>query len=411
MTAAEYKRERVNMKRNDLITPEGTRDLLFDDCLARRAVENKLGELFKGFGYSEVVTPGIEFYDLFSGSSRNFQQESLYKLTDSKGRLIVMRPDSTIPIARLASTRLKDAKLPLRLYYNQSIYENNALLKGRSDEFVQAGIELIGGTNIKRADYEALCIAVEALEEFDKENFRLEIGHIGYFKELVARLDVDERVREEVRRLISAKNYPALNDLLDEVGDNQITNALRQLPRLFGGVEVFDKAASLFTDDKIAGILENLKEVYNRISGMGYDGKISVDLGIVSHADYYTGIVFKGYLSGVGQSVLNGGRYDGLLAEFGNPCAAVGFGVNCDAVAKYLRKNCFAPTLKTPDCIVFGEKGYVVEAISFAQKLVRDGMIVENSLFDTLDETEAYARSKGIHKIYSVNDSVQEIKL
>ena len=143
------------MKRYDLITPEGTRDLLFEGCLARRMVEDRLSKLFEGFGYSEVVTPGIEFYDLFMGSSRNFQQESLYKLTDSKGRLIVMRPDSTIPIARLASTRLKGAKLPLRLYYNQSIFENNSLLKGRSDEVVQAGIELIGGENSKRADYEA----------------------------------------------------------------------------------------------------------------------------------------------------------------------------------------------------------------------------------------------------------------
>ena len=103
------------MKRYDLITPEGTRDLLFDDCLARRQVENKLSKLFEGFGYSEVVTPGIEFYDMFIGSTRNFQQESLYKLVDSKGRLIVMRPDSTIPIARLAATRLKEAELPLRL--------------------------------------------------------------------------------------------------------------------------------------------------------------------------------------------------------------------------------------------------------------------------------------------------------
>ena len=296
------------MKRYDLITPEGTRDLLFEECLARRMVENKLTTLFSRFGYSEVVTPGIEFYDLFSGSSRNFQQESMYKLTDSKGRLIVMRPDSTIPIARLASTRLKDAKRPLRLYHNQSIYENNALLKGRSDEVVQTGIELLGGTNTKRADYEVLCTAVEALAEFDEEKFRLEIGHIGYFKELVARLDVDERVREEIRLLISQKNYPALNDLLDEVGENQITHTLKQLPRLFGGVEVFDKAAELFTDDKITAILSTLKEVYSRVSSLGYDGKISVDLGIVSHTDYYTGIVFKGYISGVGSSVLKGGR-------------------------------------------------------------------------------------------------------
>lgn len=399
------------MKRYDLITPEGTSDLLFNGCLARRAVENKLSELFKGFGYSEVVTPGIEFYDLFSGSSRNFRQENMYKLTDSKGRLIVLRPDSTIPIARLASTRLKYAQLPLRLFYNQCIYENNSLLKGRSDETVQSGIELIGGVNTKRADYEALSMAAESLAEFDKEKFRLEIGHIGYFKELVAHLDVDERVREEIRLLISAKNYPALNDLLDEVGDNHITNALKHLPRLFGGVEVFDKAAELFTDERIDKILGYLKEVYHRLSSLGYDGKLSVDLGIVSHADYYTGIVFKGYISGVGQSVLKGGRYDGLLAEFGDPCPAVGFGVNCDAVANYLRKNNLAPELKKPDCIVFGEKGCVVEAIAYAQKLVDIGMTVENSLFDTIDETKEYAAAKGIHKIAVIGEDIKEILL
>ena len=401
------------MKKYDLITPEGTRDLLFADCLARRNVERKLEKLFLGFGYSEVVTPGIEFYDLFSGSSRNFQQESLYKSIDSKGRLIVLRPDSTIPIARLVATRLPEARLPLRLYYNQSIYENNALLKGRSDEIVQAGIELIGGKNSKRADYEAVCTAVEALACFDKDNFRLEIGHIGFFKELVSKLEVDDDVREEIRLLISAKNYPALNDLLDSIGDNQITKALKQLPRLFGGAEVLDKAAELFDDENISNILNYLREVYNRLSSLGYEGKISLDLGIVSHTDYYTGIVFKGYLTGVGESVLKGGRYDKLIGEFGKSYPAVGFGVTCDLVAHYLRKNNMSPKVKTPDCIVYGEKGSVVEAISFGQELVRKGMTIENSLFDTLDETKEYAKSVGIHKIYVIdsNYDVTEVEI
>ncbi|WP_124098760.1 ATP phosphoribosyltransferase regulatory subunit [Ruminococcus sp. Marseille-P6503] len=399
------------MKRYDLITPEGTRDLLFSDCIARRAVEEKLAGIFKGFGYSEVVTPGIEFFDLFSGSSRNFRQENMYKLTDSKGRLIVLRPDSTIPIARLASTRLKYAKLPLRLYYNQSVYQNNSLLKGHSDETVQSGIELIGGVNTKRADYEALSMAAQSLSEFDNENFRLEIGHIGYFKELVAKLDVDEGVQEEIRFLISAKNYPALNDLLDKVGSNQVTNALKQLPRLFGGVEVFEKAAEIYTDDKITGILYNLKEVYNRLLNLGYEGRISVDLGIVSHTDYYTGIVFKGYLSEVGQSVLKGGRYDKLLGEFGNDCPAVGFGINVDDVARHIEKIGGAPRLKTADAVVYGEKGYVVEAVAYAQKLVREGLTVENSLFNTAEESEEYARTKGIKKLIIVGEDVKELEL
>ena len=399
------------MKKNDLITPEGTRDLLFNDCLARREVENKLAVLFKSFGYSEVVTPGIEFYDLFSGSSRHFRQERMYKLTDSKGRLLAIRPDSTVPIARLASTRLAAAVLPLRLYYNQTVYENNALLKGRSDEIFQSGIELIGGEDKERADYEAMCLALEALGSFDADNFRFEIGDIGYFKELVSKLDADESTREEIRLLISAKNYPALNDILDEAGPVPVAAALKALPRLFGGAEVFDKAAALYTDENINAILRHLKEVYGKLSELGYGGKISVDLGIVSHVDYYTGIVFKGYLSGVGQSVLKGGRYDGLLGEFGRPCPAVGFGVNCDEAAKYLRKNELAPSISAPSCIIFAEAGHSAETVAFAREIVNGGEVAEIGLHSTLDATKEYAVKRGIKKIYVLGDKTETIEL
>ena len=116
-------------------------------------------------------------------------------------------------------------------------------------------------------------------------------------------LDVDSDVKEDIRTLISTKNYPVLNDLLDDIGDTKVVNALKQLPRLFGGVDVLDRAAALYTDDKISDILDNLREVFNSLSSLGYEGKISLDLGIVSHIDYYTGIVFRGYLSTIGEAV------------------------------------------------------------------------------------------------------------
>ena len=399
------------MKRNDLITPEGTRDLLFDECLARREAEQKLNTLFTGLGYSEVVTPGIEFYDLFSSSTRHFRQENMYKLFDSKGRIIVMRPDSTIPIARLAASRLKDAKFPLRLFYNQSVYENNALLKGRCDEVVQAGIELLGGENRKKADFEVLSTALEALAGFDADNFRLEIGHIGYFKELMDKLDADDGVKEEIRSLISSKNYPVLNDLLDEVGDSKITKALKQLPRLFGGVDVLDKAAELYTNDYITHILDSLREVITRLSALGYEGKISLDLGIVSQTDYYTGIVFRGYLSNIGEAVLKGGRYDNLVGEFGRECNAVGFGVNVDSAAKHMMLQGTNASGENAEILVFGENGFEVEAMAYVHKLVKQGVKAENSLFDTLDESKAYAKENGIAKLVVINDKANEISL
>ncbi len=152
------------MKKYDLLTPEGTRDLLFDECAARRTVEDKLQQLFKSYGYSEVITPGLEFYDVFMLKSRYFAQESMYKLSDGKGRLMVIRPDSTMPIARLSATRLKDEVFPLKLFYNQNIFRINPKDSGRDDEITQSGVEIIGGDS-KKADMEILNLATEDLTD------------------------------------------------------------------------------------------------------------------------------------------------------------------------------------------------------------------------------------------------------
>ncbi len=398
------------MKRFDLITPEGTKDLLFDECQARREVENNLRNIFIGMGYSEVMTPGIEFFDVFNKISSYIPQESIYKLTDAKSRLIAIRPDSTIPIARMVATRLKDYALPLRLFYNQSIYSINPALSGRSDEEVQAGIELIGSSS-KKADLEVLSLAIQALSSYDSENFRIEIGDIGFFTELVSRLNVDSSVEEDIRRLIEVKNYPALNDFLDSIGENQITKALKQLPRLFGGVEVFEKASTLFSDEKIELILSDLKDLYNKLEMLGFNGKIAVDLGIVNRTNYYTGIVFRGYLQGYGETVLSGGRYDKLISEFGYDVPAIGFGINVDAVSSIIRKNNKSSNSPKTDIIVFGDKGYEMKALTVAQKLYNEGRKVENAVFETIEEVKEYAKLYCIKEICIVSENIEFINL
>lgn len=394
------------MKRYDLITPEGTNDLLFEDCAIRRGVEKKIAEIFTSKGYCEVVTPGIEFFDVFNLNSRYFPQESMYKLVDNKGRLLVVRPDSTMPIARVAATRLREVPLPLRMFYSQSVYRNKPVMRGRSDEIKQMGIELIGSDS-KRADLEVITTAIEVLASCDNEKFRFEIGDIGFFRELVSKLDTNNETKEQIRSLIEVKNYPALNDLLDSIGDNRITYALKQLPRLFGGVEVFDKAASLFEDDKINKILGDLKSIYTSLSTLGYDGKITIDLGIVNKMDYYTGVVIKGYLEGYGDAVLSGGRYNKLLAEFGYDVPATGFAINVDAAARLIkRSNTYKA--KAPDAVVFADDGYEMAGLKYIRKLAKEGLVVENSVFDSFEETEKYAAEKGIGRIVRVADKITE---
>lgn len=395
------------MRNYDLITPEGTKDLLFGECIIRRNIENSLLELFKSRGYSEMITPGLEFFDVFNLNSRYFPQENLYKLTDSKGRLLVMRPDSTMPIARVVATRLRDAMLPLKLCYNQTVYRTEPALKGRSDEIAQAGIELIG-SELKTADLEVISTAVESLKSFETE-FSLEIGHIGIFKELVDKLDVSEHTKEKIRKHIETKNFPALNDLLDTLGNSPVTVALKKLPALFGGEDVFEKAEELMPDEKIKRKLNELREIYRDACEIcGNDGKITVDLGIVNKTDYYTGLIIKGYLQGHGAEIISGGRYDKLISEFGYDVPAVGFAININGVAKVIEKSGVLPAAPKADILVFAEQGCEVAAIKKAQEYREKGFIVENALFEDIDSARAYAMEKKIAKVVVIDGSDKE---
>ncbi len=390
------------MKNYDLITPEGTKDLLFGECIIRRNIENTLLNLFKSRGYSEMITPGLEFFDVFNLKSRYFPQETLYKMTDSKGRLLVMRPDSTMPIARVIATRLHDAVLPLKLCYNQTVYRNESALKGRSDETVQTGIELIG-SQMKMADLEVISTAVDSLNSFGME-FSLEIGNIGIFKSLVEKLDANDKDKNYIRKLIENKNFPALNDFLDTFGNSPVTNALKKLPALFGGEEVFEKAEELIPDENIKRILDELRNIYCDAAELcGKDGNITVDLGLVNKTDYYTGLIIKGYLKGHGEEVISGGRYDKLISEFGYDIPAIGFAVNVNAISKVIEKNGILPAVSSTDAIVFAEEGYEVKAIKTAKELREQGFIVENALFSDIESVREYAKEKRIARVVVID--------
>ncbi|MBQ4224903.1 MAG: ATP phosphoribosyltransferase regulatory subunit [Oscillospiraceae bacterium] len=399
------------MRTYDLISPEGTCDLVLGDCTSVRYVEEKLREMFRLHGYTEVMTPELEFYDVFDRKSRCFPQETLYKLTDSKGRLLVVRPDSTMPIARVVATRLRDSGLPVRLYYSQNVCRCRPGMRGRSDEIRQTGIELIGSSS-KRADTEVLLLAAGSLETVEQENYRLEIGHIGYFRELMKQLGADEDTEEEIRGLIEVKNYPALCDLLDSYGSSEAARTLKMLPRLFGGTEAFAEADKLFSNDETRRVLCELKNIYDSFTSNGFGEKVTVDLGImnsVNRSNYYTGLVIKGYISSVGEPVLSGGRYDRLLSDYGYDVPAIGFAVNVDAAAKLLRrKGGYVP--KAPDVLVFGKDGSELMAAMHCRKLAAEGLISENSVASSEEEAAAYAREKGIHRIDIVDGNTVTVR-
>jgi len=336
-------------------TPEGTRDRLFSECQERRQVQTRLTRLFRQRGYLEVSTPDTEFYDLFALSGSAIPQERMVKVWDGSGKICVMRPDSTTPIARVAATKLSSLPLPQRLYYDQTVYRANPAHNGGSREIPQCGVEIIGAKGMK-ADLEIIVTAIDALRSCGAPRFHVELGHAGFFRDLAARLEVGEEKLEKIRALIEGKNFAALNALLSEYSGNPASAVLNRLSRLFGGSEVLAEA------EKLAGkteAVDYLRTLYVELSAAGYGPYVRFDLGMVHQIDYYTGVVFRGYVEGAGEAVLSGGRYDHLVEVFGREAQATGFCVDVDAVAHTLPETAL-PVLRT---IVHYEPGYLAQAL------------------------------------------------
>ena len=370
-------------------TPEGTWDRLFAECQERRQVQARLTRLFRQRGFLEVSTPDTEFYDLFALSGSAIPQERMIKVWDPSGKICVMRPDSTTPIARVAATKLKAVALPQRLYYDQTVYRSNPAHNGGSRELPQCGVELIGAGG-KKADVEIIVTAIDALRSCGAARFHVELGHAGYFRELAGRLELGEEAVEEMRALIEGKNFAALNAFLEPHRGNPACAALERLSRLFGGVEVLAQA------EKLAGktpAVDYLSEVYDELSAAGYGAYVRFDLGMVHQIDYYTGVVFRGYVEGAGDAVLSGGRYDNLVGIFGREAQATGFAVDVDAVARTLPEMVL-PVLRT---VAHYEPGYLAQALEAVDG--RPAGTCELSPCRTLESSLNLARDKGAEMV------------
>ena len=227
---------------------------------------------------------------------------------------------------------------------------------------------------------------------------------------LAAGLKVDDETREEIRDDIESKNYGALAEKLEQLPDSPTAEAMRQLPRMFGGAEVLEQAYTLFEGCGVSDYLDELGDIYRTLSALGLGDKLIFDFGMVHRKDYYTGILFAAYAHGSGNKILSGGRYDDLLAKFGFPTPACGFAVYLDELTKACTdgKDVVA---KTPEILVHSAEGFEIKALEYAAGLAEEKQNYEFSVFDTAEEAMAYARVKGIGRIDLVGESIEIITL
>ena len=319
------------MEKKKITVPNGMRDLIFEEVTAERELEGRINGLLDELGYRPVRTPAVEYYDLFDQSNRYIDETQMYKLTDGDGRLIDLRPDNTAPIARLVCSKLHAESFPLLIRYDQRVFRNSAAYNALRNEVLQAGVEVIGGDR-QSEDLRVLFTAFETLSLCGGD-YKIEIGHAQFFDALIDTLALSADEKKSVKAYLAAKNS-SMMPFGVSAGQSRALDIARELPRLCGGAEILAESRRLAgSSGRAAAIVDYVESVYNAFIESGYADRIIIDMGIVQRIEYYTGIVFKGYIGGIGAPVLSGGRYDQLYSGFGRELTACGFALDVSDVA------------------------------------------------------------------------------
>ena len=357
-------------------TPEGVRDIYNGECSQKHHLQTEIRKVFDSYGYEEIETPSFEYFEVFSREVGTIPSKDLYKFFDREGNTLVLRPDFTPSVSRACATYFNPEHQVITLSYTGNTFINNSSYQGRLKETTQMGVERIGDDSAE-ADAELLAMTVECLLKAGLKEFQVSVGQVDYFKSLLQDANLDIEEEENLRSLISQKNYFGVEDLVRSQNiPESLEKAFLELPHLFGSSEVLQKARSL--TDNICAIkaVERLEEIYEILKIYGYEKYVSFDFGMLSKFQYYTGIIFQAYTYGTGEPVVKGGRYNNLLKHFGKPAASIGFGITVDNLLMALsRQKISLPEKKAPVILTYTEANRR-EAILEAQKLRNEGTAV-----------------------------------
>ncbi|OLE52887.1 MAG: ATP phosphoribosyltransferase regulatory subunit [Acidobacteria bacterium 13_1_20CM_3_53_8] len=307
----------------------------------RRAVENTAMSVFDGWSYEEVTTPSVDYYALFERGMGHSEAHRSFRLTDTDGRLLALRPDVTSSAARAAATLFAERARPLRLCYAANVFRQQPRSHAEwRRESTQLGCELIGAGGAT-ADIEVLLIAAEILQKLNLSDFCITLSSVEVFNGVAASLNFDETKRAEMQRLIDMKDATELQKFLAPYAPPGEIAAFARLTRLSGKSRVIDEAREVITNARSVAALRELENLWRVIESLDLTELFEIDLGDVSGLDYYTGLIFKIYLSGAGGRVGRGGRYDNLTENFGRAEPAIGFVLDLDAITDVLARGGF----------------------------------------------------------------------
>lgn len=343
--------------------PSGFQDLITQQARKKRLLQQNLQNLFRKFGYEEIMTPALEFYQTYNLAFNALEDSQMFKYIDENGEILSLRLDMTVPIARVAASKFKDSPTPLRFCYATDVFKIRQSFAGKKSEVTDCGIECIGLS--EKNDLEILVLALEALKEIGVENYTLEIGNTRFFDLAAKDFIKNKKDREILADLIDRKSMIELKEFVQSLNlELPVQNFFLSIPWLAGSKEALLNAYELAYSDELKEVVANMMELHENLCALSYEDKVSYDFGKIPHLNYYTGILFEGYVEGVGTSVLSGGRYDSLLQKFGKNWPACGFSIKLDYLLDVYQKE-----ENEKQAVLYYPQDEYVQALLTAKKL------------------------------------------
>ncbi len=304
--------------------------MLPDEMRELRRLQRALAETFERYGYGEVATPTIEYHDVLArGDERG--APAAYRFFDEDGRLLALRTDMTVPIARLVATRLAGSKPPFRLSYLGNAYRAIRPQRGQMREFSQAGVELIG-VDAPEGTAEVIEVLAASLDAAGLTRAVIGLGDADLYGQLLAEHGVAGERRDSIRRFLARHDLVGLEGEVDELGlAPEARDTLLTLPNLRGGPEVLDRAREL-GGVAVDRAIKRLASTHQALLARGVADRVQLDLGLLRDLGYYTGAIVEVYDPAVGHVLGGGGRYDELVGRFGWSLPAAGFALYLERV-------------------------------------------------------------------------------
>ena len=302
-------------------------------------VSYQLRTLYSRYGYSQYKMSKFEEYDLYVRNKNFLVSDNVITFTDHSGRLLALKPDVTLSIVK--SGRDVPGKVS-RLYYNENVYRT---APGSRDfrEITQIGLECIGELDTYLVS-EVLTLAAKSLKRagqyisfFQSPDYVLELSHLDVVSCLLDSLTVNDEVKSELLSCIGEKNVHDMARICRESSvDEARASALQTLVTTYGTPdEVLPVLSSLAEENET--LREAVDELTRTVEALSDEVRrnVRIDFSLLNDMTYYNGIVFRGYIKGIPDGVLSGGRYDRLMRKMDRTSDAIGFAVYLDRLAGY----------------------------------------------------------------------------